>query len=43
MPIPSVDPTTDGAGFAKGVIGRFAMTPSGQWYLGHVSPRVDAP
>lgn len=41
MPIPSVDPTTDSAGFVKGVIGKFAMTPIGQWYLRHVSPRVD--
>ncbi|OBB75677.1 nitroreductase family deazaflavin-dependent oxidoreductase [Mycobacterium sp. 852014-52144_SCH5372336] len=41
MPIPTVDPTTDSRGFVKGVIGRFAMTPMGQWYLRHVSPRVD--
>jgi deazaflavin-dependent oxidoreductase (nitroreductase family) len=41
MPIPSVDPTTDSAGYLKGVIREFAMTPSGQWYLRHISPRVD--
>lgn len=41
MPIPSVDPTTDGASFVKGIIAKFAMTPSGQWYLRHISPRID--
>ena len=41
VPIPSVDPTTDGAGLVKGVIAKVAKTPAGQWYLRHVSPRVD--
>ncbi len=43
MPIPRVDPTTDGAGAVKRVIGKVAMAPAGQWYLRHVAPRVDPP
>jgi deazaflavin-dependent oxidoreductase (nitroreductase family) len=42
MPIPSVDPLTDGAGIAKSVIGKFAFTSTGQWYLRHVAPRIDS-
>jgi deazaflavin-dependent oxidoreductase (nitroreductase family) len=42
MPIPSVDPVTDSAGVVKGVVGKVAMSASGQWYLRHISPRVDA-
>jgi deazaflavin-dependent oxidoreductase (nitroreductase family) len=38
MPIPPVDPTTDSAGVVKGVVGKVAMSPSGQWYLRHISP-----
>lgn len=41
MPIPTVDPTTDGAGRIKGMIWKAAGSPSFQWYLRHVSPRVD--
>ena len=41
MPIPSVDPVTDSSGLVKGIVGKLAMSPSGQWYLRHISPRVD--
>jgi deazaflavin-dependent oxidoreductase (nitroreductase family) len=41
MPIPDVDPKTDGVGPVKRAIANIAMSPSGQWYLRHVSPRVD--
>ncbi len=41
VPIPAVDPITDSAGLMKGAIAKFAMTPGGQWYLRHVSPRLD--
>jgi deazaflavin-dependent oxidoreductase (nitroreductase family) len=43
MPIPRVDPTTDSVGIAKGALGKLAATPTGQWYLRRVSPRVDPP
>lgn len=41
MPIPSVNPTTDSAGLVKRLILKIAKSPSGQWYLRHISPRVD--
>lgn len=41
MPIPPVDPTVDGAGALKAVIGKVAFSAGGQWYLRNVSPRVD--
>ncbi|BBY46129.1 hypothetical protein A5765_07140 [Mycolicibacterium celeriflavum] len=41
MPIPAVDPTSDGTGLIKGVVCKIAGSPSGQWYLRHISPRVD--
>jgi deazaflavin-dependent oxidoreductase (nitroreductase family) len=41
VPIPNVDPTRDNVGLIKGSIAKFAMTPGAQWYLRHVSPRVD--
>jgi deazaflavin-dependent oxidoreductase (nitroreductase family) len=41
MPIPPVDPTTDSAGVVKRVFGKVGMSPSVQWYLRRISPRVD--
>ncbi|MBX7433462.1 nitroreductase/quinone reductase family protein [Mycobacterium sp. Y57] len=41
MPIPEVDPSTDSAGLLKRSIGKVAMAPAGQWYLRHISPRID--
>ncbi|MGB2919203.1 MAG: nitroreductase/quinone reductase family protein [Mycobacterium sp.] len=41
MPIPPVDPTSDSAGVVKSVIGKVAASPGGQWFLRHISPRVD--
>jgi len=43
MSIPGVDPTTDGRGRVKAAIGKVAMTSAGQWYLRHVSPKIDEP
>ena len=41
MPIPPVDPTTDSAGILKRVFGKVGMSQGVQWYLRHISPRVD--
>jgi deazaflavin-dependent oxidoreductase (nitroreductase family) len=43
MSIQGVDPTTDGRGRVKAAIGKVAMTSAGQWYLRHVSPKIDEP
>jgi deazaflavin-dependent oxidoreductase (nitroreductase family) len=41
MPIPPVYPTTDGNGVLKNVFGKVGMSRGVQWYLRHISPRVD--
>ncbi len=43
MPIPQVDPVTDSLAGSptKRMVGNFAMSPGGQWFLRHISPRVD--
>src|SRR5271165_4743607 len=39
MPIPRVDPVADSP--AKRMVMKFGMSPGGQWFLRHISPRVD--
>ena len=43
MPIPHVDPIADSlvGSPAKRVVVKVAMSPGGQWFLRHLSPRVD--
>lgn len=39
--MPTVDPTKDGAGRIKRIVWKVAGSPTGQWYLRHLSPRLD--
>ena len=39
MPIPRVDPVAESP--TKRMVMKFGMSPGGQWFLRHISPRVD--
>ncbi|UXA08173.1 nitroreductase family deazaflavin-dependent oxidoreductase [Mycobacterium sp. SMC-2] len=43
MPIPRVDPVADSlaGSLAKRMVGKFAVSSPGQWFLRHISPHVD--